>query len=107
MMWKVPIVMKNCHDQKGSGNHSPQCGVYGKPLPVFYMQDYSVLGLNVDRLENSLEILKEAGFPVEDTVWGPEVLLQHPSQAVSALDLLGRRGVSAELADLIDGVYQG
>lgn len=106
-MWRVSILSSQHRGQAATEGGDFSCKAFARPLPVFYMSDYSVLGLKVDRLGESIGIVEGGGFPVEKTEWGPEIVVQEPGQVVSILDLLAARGVSAEIADLIDGVYQG
>lgn len=106
-MWRLSILSSRHNGEGTTGGGNCSCKAYARPLPLFYMSDYSVLGLKVDRLEESIGIMEAGGFRVEKTEWGPEVVVQEPGQVVSIMDLLAARGVSAEIADLIDGVYQG
>lgn len=84
----------------------------GKPVdcqrdwPMFYMNDFSRLGLVVNRLAEALAVLRAAGFAVtEEEAAGVEIADQ--GQMARVLDLLGAHGHNCEMSDLISCVYQG
>ena len=84
----------------------------GKPVacqrdwPMFYMNDFSRLGLVVNRLAEAVAVLRAAGFTVtEEEAAGVEIADQR--QLTRALELLGTHGQHCEMSDLISCVYQG
>ena len=84
----------------------------GKPVrcqrdwPMFYMNDFSRLGLVVNRLAEAVAVLRAAGFTVlEEEAAGVEIADQ--GQLGRVLALLGAHGHSCEMSDLISCVYQG
>lgn len=84
----------------------------GKPVvcqrdwPMFYMNDFSRLGLVVSRLAEAVAVLRTAGFTViEEEAAGVEIADQR--QLLRALELLGAHGQNCEMSDLISCVYQG
>ena len=84
----------------------------GKPVacqrdwPMFYMNDFSRLGLVVNRLAEAVALLRVAGFTVsEEEAAGVEIADQR--HLTRALELLGAHGHSCEMSDLISCVYQG
>ena len=84
----------------------------GKPVacqrdwPMFYMNDFSRLGLVVSRLAEAVAVLRAAGFTVsEEEAAGVEIADQ--GQLTRALELLGAHGQHCEMSDLISCVYQG
>jgi hypothetical protein len=106
-MWKVPILAKKSPEEEMEKGSLSGVHVCSRPLPLFYMSDYSVLGLKVHPLEEALRIIGERGFFLEEQGCGPEVILDDPSFLVNLMDTLREAGVSYEIADLIGGVYQG
>ena len=106
-MWKVAIVSSACGASGTDADRECNSRFYERPLPVFYMSDYSVIGLKVDRMDDSLGIMGEHGFSVQDEGWGPEVILEDPSHLPKIMDALAARGVTSQIADLVDGLYQG
>ena len=97
-MGKLPIV------DKCTGINTD---LSGASLPAFYMEDYSVLGLRVDRLDASLQILKEGDFQVNSASNRFEITIENAGQIPRIVDLLGRNGIDWELSDVIEQVYQG
>ena len=84
----------------------------GKPVacqrdwPMFYMNDFSRLGLVVNRLAEAVAVLRTAGFTVtEEEAAGVEIADQR--QLAHALAVLAAHGHSCEMSDLISCVYQG
>jgi hypothetical protein len=106
-MWKIPVLAK----QKGkSGNNREQdnaCYRLARPLPIFYMSDYSVLGLWVDQLEEAVRVLQANHFAVLDRAGDLEVAMKHPGQLHEIVRLLEEHGIGSELADIVSGIYQG
>jgi hypothetical protein len=83
----------------------------GKPVacqrewPLFYMNDFSRLGLVVNRLNEALVVLRGEGFTVTEETAGVEIV-DHDHLA-RVLRVLGAHGHSCEMSDLISCVYQG
>lgn len=83
----------------------------GKPVacqrewPLFYMNDFSRLGLVVNRLAEALVVLRAEGFAVTEEAAGVEIVDHHHLARV--LRVLGAQGHSCEMSDLISCVYQG
>lgn len=106
-MWRVSIVSMDCGVPGTDSNGKCRSRFSERPLPVSYMSDYSVVGLKVDQMDESLRIMEESGLIVQDEAWGPEVLLASPSQLPEIIHLLATRGIFSQIADLVDGLYQG
>ena len=84
----------------------------GKPVacqrdwPMFYMNDFSRLGLVVARLAEAVAVLRAAGFAVmAEEMAAVEIADQ--GQLPRVLALLAAHGHSYEMSDLISCVYQG
>ena len=84
----------------------------GKPVacqrdwPMFYMNDYSRLGLVVNRLAEAVAVLRTQGSTViEEEAAGVEIADQ--GQLARVLELLGAQEQNCETSDLISCVYQG
>jgi hypothetical protein len=107
-MGKMPILEKDkfgsckAHGQTGQG-----CTI-ARPLPVFYMSDYSVLGLLVDRLEEAVRVLAENRFQVLWEAGGDlEVVLADPGHLQKMTQVLTANRIGFEIADVVSGIYQG
>ncbi len=78
-----------------------------RPLPDFYMEDFTVLGLLVSPWEAAARILSENGFEVLRTDGGAEVVVDSPDRLEDAVRALARNGVRCEVSDVAEQIYQG
>jgi len=76
-------------------------------LPLFYMNDYSRLGLRVASCEDAWRVLAEKRFGVVEDDDGRHAVLANAGEVQAAVALLNRRGVACDIADLADQIYQG
>jgi len=97
-MGTLPIFDKSANRQTDLSSGS---------LPAFYMEDYSILGLRVDRLNESLRILDKQKFEIITTSDRFEIVIDNAGQIPDIVDLLGRNGIVSELSDVIEQIYQG
>ena len=97
-MGKLSIFDKNANRQTDLSSGS---------LPAFYMEDYSILGLRVDRLNESLRILDKQKFEIITAPDRFEIVIDNAGQIPDIVDLLDRNGIVSDLSDVIEQVYQG
>ena len=97
-MGKLPIFDKSTNRQTDLSSGS---------LPAFYMEDYSILGLRVDRLNESLRILDKQKFEIITAPDRFEIVIDNAGQISDIVDLLDRNGIVSDLSDVIEQVYQG
>jgi hypothetical protein len=106
-MWRVPLLAKERNpfgaNQAKPGRFQGLC----RPLPTFYMSDYSVLGLLVDRPEEAVRVLGEHKFPLTETDCGAELAIDRPGGLQEMVHLLSAQGLRCEIADVVTEVYQG
>jgi hypothetical protein len=76
-------------------------------MPTFYMQDYSVLGFRVDDCEQALEILDRHAFSVRRDYGNKGVDIESAERMRVVMQLLEDNGLSCEIADIAEGIYQG
>jgi hypothetical protein len=76
-------------------------------LPLFYMNDYSRLGLRVASCDDARRVLMENRFGVSQDDEGFHVSLENAAEVQTAVALLKSRGVVCEIADLAERMYQG
>ena len=93
-----PIVQKNCHQTESGG-----C----RPLPLFYMTDYSVLGFQVSDCEQAAQVLDLNAFALKRASGGVEVAIDEWSRLKDVVDLLNSNGITCQIADIAEGIYQG
>jgi hypothetical protein len=85
----------------------------GKPVachrdwPLFYMNDFSRLGLVVSNLTRVLAQLRTDGFTVIDDSDLPLVEISQLGQLAGVVQSLTRSGLSCEVSDLVSCAYQG
>lgn len=82
-------------------------GMPDTPLPEFYMEDFTILGLLVSRCDEAVRILKDSAFNVVQTSGGAEVVIQDSDHMQRAFSVLNDRGIDCELADVAEQMYQG
>lgn len=75
-------------------------------LPDFYMEDFSILGLRVERPAEAAALLREAGYPCDDCAGATAVSFRSPVEVSNLTALLAENGIGYEMADVVDGVYQ-
>ncbi|MGE5310868.1 MAG: hypothetical protein ACM3MN_03925 [Nitrospirota bacterium] len=106
-MWRVPVLAKERNlfgaDQAKSKRFQGLC----RPLPTFYMSDYSVLGLLVDRPEEAVRVLGEHKYRLTENDCGAEAAIDHPKRLQEMVRLLSTQGLRCEIADVVSEVYQG
>jgi len=85
----------------------------GKPLscqadwPLFYMNDFSRLGLVVTNLDATVAALKDSGYQIHENEQGCLLEVDSKDQLSRAFNTLTGRRLPYELADLVSCVYQG
>ena len=83
----------------------------GKPVacyadwPLFYMNDFSKLGLVVGQLAQAMAVLEASGYRMSED--GHAVRFDHGEQLTGVFATLAAHQVEYEVADLITCVYQG
>ena len=75
--------------------------------PLFYMNDFSRLGVVVAQLGQAVTVLNQSGFHLLDTEHGCAVITENREQVSRILEELAVHQVEFELADLVSCVYQG
>ena len=100
-MAKWPLIPRQGVLQ-GRGHHTRR-----ERLPLFYMNDYSRLGLRVTSCDDARRVLAENRFGIIQDDGGCHVVLENAVAVQAAVTLLSGRGVACEIADLAEGIYQG
>ncbi len=101
-MLRIPVIAWSRRCDAANEDH-----LGGKVLPHSYMSEYSVLGFFVDNLDETLDVLRQGGFPLEKQRGAQEVLVERAADVHRVADLLWSHGVRAQIADVVDGLYQG
>ena len=79
----------------------------GVDLPLFYMNDFSVLGLVVQKLSQALKVLKTNGFTVTRQNNCARIRFHTRSEMDKLFETLNRHHVAYGTADLARQMYQG
>lgn len=78
----------------------------GLGVPDKYMEDYSVLGIIVDRYQESLALLHDSGFAIEKQAAGTLINLENRSSLGNILELLKENMIRCDYKDIADTFYQ-
>ena len=78
----------------------------GLGVPAKYMEDYSVLGIIVDRYQDSLALLRNSGFATEKHAAGTMINLENRSSLGKILGLLNENLIRCDYKDIADTFYQ-
>ncbi len=98
----MPIVPKpDIHDQTRAA------GVFAGPLPPFYMNDYSVMGLRVNDCAATFRLLAAHRYALSERQGCRGVAIHAAAEIPAIIDLLARNGLSGEVTDVAEQIYQG
>lgn len=75
--------------------------------PLAVMEAYSLMALRVDRLDDCAAALGGARFTFAATACGIEVTFEDARRRSDLFLTLARENIRWEMADIVDGVYQG
>lgn len=76
-------------------------------LPLFYMSDYSVMAIRVNRFEVAQSQLEKERFHFNRVPEGVEVVIDDFAQLKTILQVFATHGINAELTDIAAQIYQG
>lgn len=82
-------------------------GTLPEPLPTFYMNDYSVMGLRVNDCAATFKLLEAHRYTVSDRQGSRGVAIRSVREIQQIIDLLSKYGVNGEMADIAEQIYQG
>jgi hypothetical protein len=75
--------------------------------PLFYMNDFSVLGLRVAKLARALDVLEADGYHVVRQECSAKVDFENTVRFKNIFATLARHGIAHGMSDLADCAYQG
>lgn len=101
-MGRYPIV-SGCGAQTGNTVSAPA----SRDLPVFYMEDYSVLGLRVNHCEEATRILDKNDYLLVHSASGTEIVVRDGDELHEVVQLLNANGIACDITDLAEQMYQG
>lgn len=106
-MLNMPVLAKNCGFPAGNGERSAKSRMIAGRLPTFYMSDFSILGLLVDRVDDAVRIMEAKRVKVIRDGCTVEVEVNGPDHLTNIVRFLANEGIDCQVSDLIDEVYQG
>lgn len=106
-MLKMPVLAGSGNCPAGSGERSARSRMIADRLPVFYMSDFSILGLLVDKLEEAVRLMEASNLRVMHDGPCVEVAVNGPDHLAGIVRFLVNEGIECQVSDLIDEVYQG
>ncbi len=98
-MLALPLMPKACRHQVPHW--------YNGNLPTAYMEDYSVIGLRVDPLDDALRLLENHHYTIVQAGHCVEVAFESAASIPVMVELLHKHGIGCDISDVIDEVYQG
>ena len=99
-MAMVPLVAKE--DSRRAGQHTRR-----DQLPDFYMNDFSRLGLRVGPCDTAVNVLETNRYGLFRNRDGYHLTLEGADQMRTVVALLEANGVSCEILDVAEAIYQG
>lgn len=75
--------------------------------PLFYMNDFSVLGLIVDNIATVSTVLEADGYKIDQRACSAKIQFENNSQYKSIIELLHQHRIDFTLSDLVGCAYQG
>ena len=97
-MGALPVLQQGSRAPFCPSNHS---------LPLFYMNDYSVLGLLVSDLDITYQLLVNQNLAIVRNADHIAISIEWPGQISEIVNLLDRNGIDCEITDIADQIYQG
>ena len=100
-MVRLPIFPKLEGNHINSLNQAPSF-----ELPLFYMSDWSMVGLVVSDCDRAVRVLDNR-FPLIRGLQGTEVLADGVRGFVDIIDALKTAGIECGVSDVVSQIYQG
>jgi hypothetical protein len=76
-------------------------------LPLFYMNDYSKVGLQVSLYEKALSVLRQHHYMVSDNLSWANLTLRKIDDIPAVVQLLLNHGIESQMTDAVTAIYQG
>ena len=75
--------------------------------PLFYMNDFSHMGLRVESLVRALDALEAAGYPVDRKRCSASIDFENRDRFNNIFHTLARHKIEHTMTDLVGCAYQG
>ena len=100
-MVRLPIVPKSERSEENIRD-----ALNGIDLPLFYMFDFSVMGLWVSDCGEAVRILQDR-FPITSGPHLSEVMIDGTPGIIEVVEVLKSSGIDCGISDMVGQVYQG
>lgn len=97
-MISIPLVENSL---TGKANYLEHCSV-----PLFCMEDFTVLGFAARDLSEATKVLQEAGVRIAQNRCGTEIMVDNISWINQLADLFMANNVEVSYMDIADTLYQ-
>lgn len=75
--------------------------------PLFYMNDFSLLGLRVENLSRAIDVLEADGYNLTRKTCSATVDFENRDRFNNIFETLTRHEISHSMSDLVGCAYQG
>lgn len=103
-MWHIPVVGRDC------GLAASGCSLDDiRSLPVYYMGDWSEIGILVPKLSEAVDLLRTSGYAIstKGAECSVDVALPDLKGVRELVEMLCGNGIACEMGDVIDSIYRG
>lgn len=76
-------------------------------LPLFYMNDYSKVGLQVSPYADALKVLRHHHYMVSESLSWAELAIHKTDDIPGVVRLLSDNGIDSQMTDMVNTIYQG
>jgi hypothetical protein len=76
-------------------------------LPLFYMNDYSKIGLQVSSYQEALSVLRGNHYNVSENISWAEVAIHITEDIPAVVQLLSDNGIESQLTEMVTTIYKG
>jgi hypothetical protein len=76
-------------------------------LPLFYMNDYSKVGLQVSPYEEALSVLRRHQYMVSENLSWANLTIRNIDDIPAVVQLLSNHGIDSQMTDVVTAIYQG
>ena len=76
-------------------------------LPVFYMSDYSIMALRVNKFHETIQMLENNHYHLDKCSTGVNLVSDNVKQIKEVKRLLQGNRIQCDLSDIVSHIYQG
>ena len=76
-------------------------------LPVFYMSDYSIMALRVNKFHETIQMLENIHYRLDKSSTGVNLISDNFGQIEKVIRLLQDNRIQCDFSDIVTHIYQG